>query len=332
MQALALYNQTVENIIDGWIAEKLNSKSGSKKTEKAYRDTITSFRARLQHGGIDLDSDDVQTIKQVAEIWAGTRSLNIERKPRHTGKVSPSTYNQRLAILSSFYTYVQEQMSQQGNTEYINPIKLIKKRKVQAYADAAPLDVDVLSDQLLDIDRNTTQGKRDYALIAIGLLTGRRAGELVSLRMQHVKFSGKKITLHFDHCKGGKKKRDTLDSDTASVFLEYLHAVYGADLFKVDNDAPVWVSLSPRNKGQAISTYTLADICEKHLGISKAHALRHTFAVESEKAGAPISEISARLGHSSEKITGTYLKQARSADNPYAGKLAARFGIGAKKS
>ena len=44
-----------------------------------------------------------------------------------------------------------------------------------------------------------------------------------------------------------------------------------------------------------------------------------------------ISEIAARLGHSSEKITNTYLKQARSADNPYAGKLAARFGISAKK-
>jgi integrase len=46
-----------------------------------------------------------------------------------------------------------------------------------------------------------------------------------------------------------------------------------------------------------------------------------------DRAGAPLGEISARLGHSNEKITSTYLKQLRSEENPYVGRLVARLGV-----
>jgi site-specific recombinase XerD len=128
-QALITYNQTLENLIEGWIFEKLTSKSGSKKTETAYRETLSSFRETLQRGGLDLDSEDIRTISQVATIWAGMRKPQANRQ----GDVSPATYNQRLAILSSFYTYLKEQ-----GIDCHNPIDEVKRRKVQAYAQAAP--------------------------------------------------------------------------------------------------------------------------------------------------------------------------------------------------
>jgi integrase/recombinase XerC len=189
-----------------------------------------------------------------------------------------------------------------------------------------------VTEALRQIDRTTLQGKRDYALLAIALQTGRRASELVSLRWQHIKITGRvgaqKIILHFDHCKGGKKKRDALDPDTIAVFLDYLHAVYGPRLMSLEQDAPIWVSFSKQNYGQAISIHTLTDLCEHYLGTGKIHALRHTFAVEMEKAGAPLSEIQHRLGHENITTTSIYLKAVRSADNPYASRLSARFGIG----
>lgn len=52
----------------------------------------------------------------------------------------------------------------------------------------------------------------------------------------------------------------------------------------------------------------LAD--DKHAGIDKRihpHALRHTFAVELERAGMPVSQISKLLGHSSIAVTSRYL-------------------------
>lgn len=323
MQAVTRYDQTLDTLIEGWLFEKRNSKSGSAKTDRAYRETLHDFRKTLQRGGLDLDSEDQRTITDVAAIWAGMRAPGS----KFEGDVSPATYNQRLAIVSSFYTYLQDQASQLG-IELDNPIKRVKKRKVQAYAAAEPLDGDDTTAALARIDRSTRQGKRDYALLSVALSTGRRASELVSLRWKHVKQAGRKVILTFEHCKGGKTMRDQLDPDVSRVLMDYLHAVYGPRLASLASEAPIWISFSKQNAGQAISTHTLNDICFTILGTTRTHALRHTFAVEGEKVGMPISELSARLGHSDEKITTIYLKQARSAENPYASKLAARFKIG----
>jgi integrase len=138
---------------------------------------------------------------------------------------------------------------------------------------------------------------------------GRRGNEIVSLRWKHITISGRgkqqKITLHFDHCKGAKKMRDTLDEDTAAVFLEYLYAIYGRNLMSLEKDAPVWVSCSRQNQGKAISTHTLNDICETYLGTSKIHVTRHTFAYSNELEGAPLSEIQHRLDHERIETTAT---------------------------
>ncbi|MBO0778033.1 MAG: site-specific integrase [Ktedonobacteraceae bacterium] len=87
------------------------------------------------------------------------------------------------------------------------------------------------------------------------------------------------------------------------------------------------MSLSNNNRGGAISTQTIAMIWEKHLGTSKIHATRHTFAVNMEKAGAPLSTIGDRLGHSNYNVTANYMKRLHSADNPYGDALEELFGM-----
>jgi site-specific recombinase XerD len=144
-----------------------------------------------------------------------------------------------------------------------------------------------------------------------------------------VKLTGKKeqrVTLTF-HCKGGKVMRSTLDAEASTVVLEYLHAQYGKDLMHLAPDAPVWVSYSRRNHGQAISAKTLANICEKYLDTSKTHTLRHTFAVGVIRSGAPITDLAALLGHTDVKVTQIYIKEVMGDENPYGEKLTARFGI-----
>ncbi len=319
------FHPSIDALIEGWLYEKQSIKSGSAKTATAYRETINSFRMTLQQGGLDLDTDEIPTLVRVAGLWASQRALNAKRH----GDVSATTYNLRLAILSSFYTYYQEQ-ARLSTVEIVNPIPLVKKRKVQAYAGAQPLDGDDTGARLAAMDVSTSRGKRDYLLLSIALMTGRRGSELVNLRWRDVRVAGKKVTLTFT-AKGGKVMRDTLDVQLGKLLLDYLHEVYGAGLGS-DPDAPVWVSFSKQNAGQPITIHTLYDLCEQVLGVSKTHALRHTFAVEMDNLHAPLSEISARLGHTDEKITSLYLKQARSAENPYTGKLAARFGIGSRTS
>ena len=121
---------------------------------------------------------------------------------------------------------------------------------------------------------------------------------------------------------------DRLSKAVTKVLVEYLVGAFGFDYQNRPYDSPLWVSVSRRNGGQAISTQTIADICERRLGTSKVHALRHTFAHSMEKAGAPVSEIQSRLGHESLATTGRYLASLKRAENPYADELTKLLGIG----
>lgn len=322
--ALIPHQFTIDAAILEWLTQK-ERRTGSAKTRLAYQDTMSQFRAFLASGGLDLLDNPID-IARLAALWANTRAQTSRKSG---AEVSPSTFNQRLAILSSWYSFIQETY----HLEIPNPIKEVKKRPVQAYAAAEPLSPETVEQGLEEIDRRTPRGLRDYALLAVALATGRRASELVGLRGKDVKITGAgrrqhnaHITLTF-HCKGSKIMRDRLDEETSAVLLDYLHAQYGKQLLTLETDAPIWVSYSKRNHGQAINTKTLSHICERYLETSKAHGLRHTFAVGMIRSGAPITDLAGRLGHTDIKITQTYTKEIMGDENPYAEKLTARFGI-----
>src|SRR5712692_4618900 len=196
-QAITPYQFTIDAASAEWLALK-ETRTGSRKTRQAYEDTMRQFRQFLSKGGLDLLSNPVD-IARVAALWANMRTDTSRRSGED---VSPSTYNQRLAILSSWYTFVQEVYK----LEIPNPIESVKKRPVQAYASALPIDPESVERGLEQVDRGTLQGLRDYAILAVALYTGRRAHEMVGLRWQDVRIAGRKdarVTLTF-HCKGAR--------------------------------------------------------------------------------------------------------------------------------
>jgi site-specific recombinase XerD len=312
LQAIPDRLRALENCIEGWITTKTR-RSGSEKTRAAYTWTITQFRERLAQAGLDLDSD-ATLIARAAEAWASTG---------HDGRaIAPSTHNQRLAILSSFYRYA---MTWRIIT--VNPIALAERRPRQTSHAALPMPSQEMKARLAAIDRNTPEGLRDFALLSVALTTGRRVGELAGMRYGHLSMKSSRIVVTWPRCKGGKVMHDTLPSKTATALMDYLHSVYGRDLLLIRADSPVWVSLSHNNRGGALSSQAIADICKKRLGDSRSHILRHTFAVSMEGAGAKLSEIGERLGHSDLKTTSDYMKQLHSAENQYSDKLEDLFGI-----
>ncbi|MHB8630181.1 MAG: hypothetical protein ACYDEO_28785 [Aggregatilineales bacterium] len=95
--------------VDGWVAAWLNAKagkSGSTETLSAYRDSMADFRTVLRQVGLDLDGDP-HLITLAAQGWAGTSKVEGRQ-------VAPSTFNQRLAILGSFYEYQEVRPIQQA--------------------------------------------------------------------------------------------------------------------------------------------------------------------------------------------------------------------------
>jgi integrase len=301
--------QAIAVAVAAWLDAKAN-KSGSAKTKRAYTDTLDSFRSQLVASGLDLDADP-RALALAAQGWAGRDNP------------AAATFNQRLAILSSFYVFARKRGLLTGE----NPISLVERRTVHEYANAQPIDEAELRRRVRAIDRATPEGARDYALLAVLSQTGRRLAEVAGLRWADLHLAGDRVTLTFRRAKGGKVMRDKLNVAISKALMSWLQLHYGQNLGDLEHDAPIWVSLSRNSRGKALSTRSISTICEERIGVSKVHALRHTFARTMEDAGAKVSDIQARLGHSSLATTGRYLAALRRAENLHADELARRLGF-----
>src|SRR5437588_6835251 len=106
------------------IAVWLDAKSGrshSLNTALNYREHLNSFRQTLLQANLDLDSDPA-VVATLAQAWAGFSAKDVT--------IQSATYNKRLAILSSFYTFARKR----GYIKEENPIGRLERRPVQAYA------------------------------------------------------------------------------------------------------------------------------------------------------------------------------------------------------
>jgi integrase len=310
----------IDSLVAGWLHEK-QQRTQSQRTHATYRAVLADFRAALHAASLELDSPAPQ-VQAVARQWAS--------HSKRGGTLTRATVRQRLAIVSSFYRYAIRNAILHGN-----PLDTLERpRPSAAYTAATALDPQTVRQQMAAIDRGTLAGKRDYALLAVALETGRRAAELAGLRWRDVQLHGPQITLTWRRLKGGKAGSDELSPPTSAVLLAWLHAFYGSDLAQLAPDAAIWVNLSVNPHGAALPRYgqpagyqALAGICRRRLGTTRVHALRHTAARALERAGATVSEVQRRLGHASLDTTGRYLAALRRAENPHATAVAAMFGI-----
>jgi site-specific recombinase XerD len=295
-----------------WLETKFR-KTNSEKTRKAYQVALTKFDLYLQERGYKLDGNP-RVIGRHAQAWANT--------PEEKEKVSSSTVNQRLAILSSFYKFA----IKQGLCEH-NPIDYVERPKNIIKHAASYMDSREVTKRIKAIDTVSLEGKRDKALLSLALTTGRRASELANLRWQDITVTSYKMMVTWVRCKGAKVMLDELKAKTAESLLDYLRALYGAKLEHIKPESPIFVSLSHNNHGGKLSIQALSDIYKARLGTSQVHITRHTFAVNMERSGASLSEIGEALGHSNYAVTARYMKQLHSGENKYGDALEEMFGI-----
>lgn len=322
------FDSSVEFAIQAWLHAK-REHSGSHRTVGEYARTFSDFRGALQLLGQDVDSD-ARGVALCLQAWAsGSRRHRV---------VSPSTTNTRCAIVSSFYQYC-IRFGLLGITQ--NPASRVERRQVQHFGKAVPMKFASISRHLEGINRLSIQGMRDYALLSLSLVTGRRLSELANLTWNDIDLNENGVTVTWNRTKGGKTLRDKLPSAVGKALKEYRKAVNSlASSSVVLSTSPtdsststygsqVWVSFAGNGTAmRPLSLKGLERICQKHLGTSKFHTLRHSFAHEMENAGAKVSEIQARLGHSNLATTGEYLTALRSDENEYAESLADRLGMG----
>ncbi len=142
-------------------------------------------------------------------------------------------------------------------------------------------------------------------MIALAWRTGLRIGEVLALAVKDVDLDSG--TLVVQHGKGDKRRTVGLDAGSAALLARWLQIRKKRGI----NGASIFCTLQGGQIDQSYIRHLLPRLARR-AGIEKrvhAHALRHTFAVELGREGAPLSTIRDALGHSSAAVTDRYLRR-----------------------
>ena len=221
-----------------------------------------------------------------------------------------STINRRLAALSAYSTWAQEQ----GLLDY-NPTESVRAVGVQARAPRW-LDRQAQAALLRELEllRNASRtpaanfrSRRNQAIVLFLLNTGLRIGELCALTLDDLSINARKGHVLVRQGKGSKQRTVPLNLRIRQVleiwltsrqaWLERLE-IDSEHLFIGHQDC----SLQPRSIQKMISNVG------ERIGLELTpHVLRHTFGKNLINAGVSLEKVAALLGHSNLNTTRLYV-------------------------
>ena len=164
-------------------------------------------------------------------------------------------------------------------------------------------------DRLLDaIDRQTSTGKRDYAMLLLAARLGIRSGDIFSLKLDDIDWSA--CCLRFTQNKTQRPLSLPLFQDVAEAIIDYLQTARPESTYRelfLKTRAPHGPLTSAGSFYCIIKGALEKSNVELALGIPRGvHALRHTLATNLLKQGQSMESIASVLGHSSIESTRVY--------------------------
>jgi len=273
-------------------------KGTSPHTNSSYRDTLKLlflYVAGSRRAVINLTLDNINRDRIIAFLD------HIETE-RHN---SAATRNIRLAAIHSFFRYLAsvspEHLCKCQQILSI-PFKRTSTREIEYF------EFDEISAILKKIDRQTSEGIRDYALLLLMFNTGARAQEIVNLRVCDLRLSAPFSVYIIG--KGKKARTCPLWKSTAKILNQYID-VHGI--------APrATTALFSNQLGTPLSRFGIRYILNKHTQLAvednptlrhkrlHPHSMRHSTAVYLLKSGVDLSSIASWLGHASPTTTNRY--------------------------
>ena len=161
--------------------------------------------------------------------------------------------------------------------------------------------------RLLDqYERDTPDGKRNYAVLLLLARLGLRACEIVALSLDDIDWDTGRITIR---CKGGRWAQMPLPADVGEAIAVYLRTGRPRCVCRhvfLRHRAPL------RGFGDSITVSTIVRRALIRAGIDSvrkgAHLFRHTLATDLLREGASLDEIGELLRHRSPNTTAVYAK------------------------
>jgi integrase/recombinase XerD len=292
-------NSNFSGLVQAFFTDRLlRQRRASPHTVAGYRDAfrlLLRFAAgRLGKAPSKISLEDLDT------SFVGDFLDHLEKERGNSAR----SRNTRLAAIHSFFRYVWFQEpahAEQCRRILAIPGKRYERRLIEYLT---PEEIDAL---LAAPDRTTWVGRRDRALLLVGIQTGLRVSELIGLRRGDIALgSGAHLC-----CEGkGRKQRCTpLRQEAVKVMAGWLREC------SAEPATPAF----PSSRGRPLSRDAVERLVARHqrtagrqcpsLARKKVtpHVLRHTAAMQLLRAGIDRSVIALWLGHESVETTQMYL-------------------------
>jgi site-specific recombinase XerD len=292
--------QDLNSLFEEFIKEQEYSLKLSQITLKGYRASFDLFNKIIPDLTPERLSPDV-LVEFFKKLEKRERLVGRGHTKKGVKKSTVATYRSKL---NSFFKW----LSIKGIIEY-NPFRDMEK-PTPIYAERQFLkkeEVDkILMAILSKIDwTNNFVKKRNYCLIALGLFTGLRRGELIGLRLDDIDWRRYIISVRAETSKSRRERPLPICNKLAPILKDYLEArkekKYLSPYLFVSNNQDRQLSLDGLKH--------LVEIIRKSSGVNfHLHQLRHTFASNLVNNGANLAIVKQSLGHTDIRMTATYTR------------------------
>ena len=215
----------------------------------------------------------------------------------------PATISLYLSALRRFFDWTEAEKLYPNVTRGIKSPKQDKGHKKDYFSGSQ------LKDIIQSMNRNTVEGKRNYAMFLLMSTCGLRTIEITRADISDIRTVAGTSCL-FIQGKGRLDKKDfvKLSPQVEEAVRDYLKARGNANPYE-----PLFVSESKRNHGQRITTRTVSMVAKnsmRHAGFDSsrltAHSLRHSAVTLALQAGMSLPDVQQFARHSSINVTMVY--------------------------
>lgn len=274
-EALAEFD-VCQKMSDGEICEKENAELldvfiSAKKIEGCSDKTLHYYKSSIEKLMVAVN-------KRVQEIVTNDiRCYLAEQQENH--QLSKVTIDNLRRIFSSFFSWLEDE-------DYIvkSPVRRIHKVRTDT------LVKEIISDENMEVLRDSCQELRDIAMIDLLASTGMRVGELVKMNREDIDFHERQCVVFG---KGNKEREVYFNARTKIHLKKYLDE-------RTDDNSALFVSLTKPHTRLSISG---VEVRLRNLGKRASlykvhpHKFRRTLATMAIDKGMPIEQVQKLLGH-----------------------------------
>ena len=236
----------------------------SDKTIHYYKSSIEKLIATVKKNVCDISTNDIRCYLADQQEQRGLSKVTIDNLRR---------------IYSSFFSWLEDE-------DYItkSPVRRIHKVRTDA------LVKEVLTDENIEVLRDSCHELRDIAMIDLLLSTGMRVGELVKINREDIDFQERQCIVFG---KGNKEREVYFNARTKIHLKKYLEQ-------RTDTNPALFVSLHEPHTRLTISGVEVRlRQLGKRVNLNKVHPhkFRRTLATMAIDKGMPIEQVQKMLGH-----------------------------------